>query len=90
MRSYTYMEHEPCYVWDIVDSIDDGRVYPFGDGLLHWLKRIGYKEYFKRSQLVSKLNRLRSQDRIHRSPRYARTLFRMLKGYGDEVRNGWS
>lgn len=39
VRFYRYYENNPCWIWDIIDSIDDDTVYPYCDKLLHWLKK---------------------------------------------------
>lgn len=58
VRSYCWFESSIDDVWGIIDSIDDSRIYPYCNELLHWLKRIGYKRYFNRSRCKLMLNRI--------------------------------
>ena len=50
VRLYQYCERNLCWLWDIVDSIDDTVTYPYCDKLLHWLKGVGYKRYSQRAK----------------------------------------
>ena len=72
--TYSYRETNSCFVWDIVDSIDNSRTYPYCNDMLHWLKGVGYKDYFhkanetwKRKQHIQKRLRI---FKIHRYPHY--------------------
>lgn len=56
--SYKYRETNPCWVWDIVDSIDENKNYPCCNSMLHWLKRVGYKKYYKRAEQLPKIMRI--------------------------------
>lgn len=49
VKAYKYNESNPCWMWDNIDTIQDDRIYPYCDELLHWLKSIGYKEYHQRA-----------------------------------------
>lgn len=49
VKSYHYVEVNPCWLWDIVDTIDEKKKYPYCNNLLHWLKEIGYKNYMRRA-----------------------------------------
>lgn len=80
VRSYRYCEINVCWLWDIVDSIDDTRSYPYCDELLHWLKKIGYKEYYKRTRLVRKIIGLKRIFKIHRYPHYMNIVSRRIAG----------
>lgn len=77
VRSYRYQENNPCWIWDIVDSIEDNKFYPYCDELLHWLKRLGYKKYFKRTQALPKVKRI---FKIYRYPHYLNVLLRRMLG----------
>ena len=77
VRNYAYCERNVNWLWDIVDSIDDGKTYPYCNDLLHWLKRIGYKKYFKRSQIVSKVMRI---FKFRRYPHYLKVVLLRLTG----------
>ena len=50
IKSYRYYENNPCWLWDIVEAINDNCIYPYCNEMLQWLKRIGYKEYLKRAR----------------------------------------
>ena len=39
VKSYHYVEVNPCWLWDIIDTIDRNRHYPYCNDLLHWLKK---------------------------------------------------
>lgn len=71
VRAYAYGDNVR-WLWDIIDSIDSDRAYPYCDDLLHWLKRIGYKEYRKRVMIVRNVKRL---FKIHRYPHFVKVLF---------------
>ena len=79
VRSYRWFEKVPCWTWDIIDSIDDSRTYPYCNELLHWLKRVGYKRYFNRSRQMHKLmlNRI---FKFSKYPHYACVVWRRLIG----------
>lgn len=74
MRSYRYYELNPCFLWDIIDAIDSKNVYPYCNRMLHWLKRIGYKEYFRRAK-----SRIAWHDRIHKWIGLFRKIIRIQK-----------
>ena len=48
MRSYHYVDTPSCWLWDTVDAIKEEKEYPYCNELLHWLKRIGWREYERR------------------------------------------
>lgn len=79
VRSYRWFEAVPCWAWDVIDSIDESRTYPYCNGLLHWLKRVGYKRYFNRTRLVRKLTDGRIFN-FGKYPHYARAVWRRLAG----------
>ena len=56
IRGYRYRESNPCWLWDNIESIDEERIYPYLDDLLHWLKKVGYKEYSRRANNRAKLH----------------------------------
>ena len=81
---YRYYEKNPCFLWDIVDTIDAKRDYECCNDMLHWLKRIGYKEYLKRakSRKVWR-SRIRQFIRIiciHKYPHYLKRIYGRLAG----------
>ena len=78
VRSYRWFEETPCWAWDIIDSIDDSHTYPYCDELLHWLKQIGYKKYFSRTQRARKLMSISRIFKIHKYPHYAYVVCRRL------------
>lgn len=76
IRSYQYCERNLCWLWDIIDSIDDTITYPYCDKLLHWLKRIGYKRYSKRAGFVTcNMDRL---FRFYKYPYYTKVVCQKL------------
>ncbi len=74
IKSYRYLD-TPCWHWDADMAIDSEREYPYCNDMLHWLKRIGYKQYLNRAMLHKVWsNRLRLIVRIffvHKYPYYA-------------------
>ena len=79
IRSYRYLETNKCWIWDIVDSIDDDTVYPYCNKTLHWLKKIGYKKYFKRISLMRKIQKSPRILKIHKYPHYIKVIFQSKK-----------
>lgn len=77
IRSYAYAESIPAWLWDIIDSIESDRTYPYCNDLLHWLKRIGYKEYRRRVVIVRNVKRL---FKIHRYPHFVKVLLNRIFG----------
>ena len=78
IKSYRYLD-APCWHWDTDEAIDAQNVYPYCNDMLHWLKRIGYKEYRRRamSRAVWRkhLGCLRKLFFVHKYPHY---LMRLL------------
>lgn len=75
VRGYKYHESNVCWIWDIVDSIDENTTYPYCNDLLHWLKSIGYKKYAKRAYSRLRLRRLSLKLlKIHRYPHYLKVV----------------
>lgn len=50
IKSFKYLESNPCWLWDNIETIIDERQYPYCNELLHWLKSIGYKEYTRKAR----------------------------------------
>lgn len=75
--SYQYKERNLCWLWDIIDSIDDTVIYPYCDKMLHWLKGVGYKRYSKRVKIVFYVSRL---FKFSRYPHYVKVVFLKLMG----------
>ena len=65
-----------CWLWDIMESIDESRTYPYCDKMLHWLKKTGYKQYCRR---VWRLFNLQRALNITRYPHYAKVIFTKFK-----------
>lgn len=59
IKSYRYAEFNPCWLWDNLETLEDDKVYPYCNELLHWLKKLGYKKYHKRTILRTKLGRIK-------------------------------
>lgn len=79
IRTYHYFETNKCWIWDIVDSIEDDTVYPYCNKTLHWLKNIGYKKYYKRLCLMRKIERAPWIFKIHKYPHYIKVIFQSKK-----------
>ena len=79
VKSYKYCEFNPCWLWDNIETIEDNRIYPYCNDLLHWLKGIGYKEYsaiaFKTTVRDAKIKKLLS---VHRYPYYMKVILSRL------------
>lgn len=71
IRSYGYRERNMCWLWDNQEAIDDNKVYPYCNDLLHWFKGIGYKKYSKRSHVVATYGRVFN---LRRYPYYMKVL----------------
>lgn len=75
IRSYRWFEGVPCWAWDIIDSIEDTRTYPYCNELLHWLKQVGYKRYFNRALRMHKLMALKRIFKFSKYPHYVRIVY---------------
>ena len=85
IRSYRYWEKNPCWLWDNVDAIDDARTYPQCDEMLHWLKKVGYREYQRRARkMLLVRNMARRLVSVHRWPHYAAAVVRRLRRHRSE------
>lgn len=80
IRLYCYLEKNPCWLWDNIETIEDERIYPCLDGLLHWLKKIGYKEYCRRVMVRANPSALRKILSINRYPHYVMVIVKKLTG----------
>lgn len=84
IRDYRYRESNPCWLWDNIDAIEDECVYPYLNDLLHWLKKIGYKEYVRRANNRAKLRaRMHMLSRVlfvNRYPCYVRAIWAKITG----------
>ena len=82
MYRYKYFEKASCFLWDIVETIDAKRDYECCNDMLHWLKRMGYKEYLKRAEARKVwCNRIRWYIRIillHKYPHYLKRMCERL------------
>lgn len=79
MKTYSYWERNPCWLWDNIDSIEEGKTYLYCNELLHWLKKVGYKEYLAKSkEIVLKRNIIKTLLRINRYPHYIFKIFMKL------------
>ena len=84
MRSYRYFEGGLAInlYWDIVDSIEDKKEYPYCNDLLHWLKGVGWREYErrvrKRQNTRSLLHKALRIVKVWRYPHYAAVVLRHL------------
>ena len=78
LKSYRYLEGNPCWLWDNIDTIDVGKNYPYCNDLLHWLKGIGYKEYLLRAKKHAKPTLLKRLMAISRYPYYLKVIIDKL------------
>lgn len=72
--SYEYNEKNLCWLWDIIDSINDNAMYPYCNNMLHWLKAMGYKSYNKRVHQRLKARRYLRILKIHKYPYYIKSI----------------
>lgn len=79
IRTYHYFETNKCWIWDIVDSIDDDIIYPYCNKTLHWLKKIGYKKYYKKICVMRKIQKLPRILKIHKYPHYIKVILQSKK-----------
>lgn len=77
IRSFKYYEKNTYMLWDIIDSIDENTVYPYCNDLLHWMKRMGYKKYYKK--VFYRFNKPRFL-RFYKYPHYMKKLFQKVIG----------
>lgn len=77
IRSYHYYERNPCWPWDIIDSIDENTVYPYCNDLLHWMKEMGYKTYQENAHRQNKKPKIL---RFYNYPHYMKKLFHKILG----------
>lgn len=81
IRAYKYRESTFCWLWDMIDTIEEGRTYPCLNELLHWLKSIGYKRYASRAnRRAALMGILKRAVSIRSYPRYARRVVFKLIG----------
>lgn len=80
IRGYRYRESSPSWLWDNIEAIDEDRVYPCLNGLLHWLKRIGYKEYARRAEKRAKPTMMRRMFSVRKYPHYVKVVLSKLLG----------
>lgn len=80
IRTYQYKESNPCWLWDMIDTIEEGRTYPCLNELLHWLKSIGYKRYASRAnRRAALMGILKRAVSIRSYPYYARrAVFKLI------------
>ena len=81
IKSYGYLD-TPCWHWDIDKAIDTNRDYPYCNDMLHWLKRVGYKEYLRKAKSRrvwrSRISRCIRIFFIHRYPHYLKRICERL------------
>lgn len=85
VKSYHYQESNPCWLWDINDSINLERQYPYCNNLLHWLKDIGYNIYIQKASNTppphSERLFLKRISHIRKYPYYIKTILVRLLNY---------
>lgn len=84
VKAYRYKESNPCWLWDNIETIDNNRVYPYCNNLLHWLKKIGYKKYSLRANTPPYSEGLffRRICRIRKYPHYVKVIIMNLINVG--------
>ena len=80
IKSYKYIESNPCWLWDNIDTIKDERIYPYCNDMLHWLKKIGYKEYLIRANKRLSPTIIRRIISIGRYPHYMKVIATKIIG----------
>lgn len=80
IRSYRYRESNPCWLWDNIETIDDNRVYPYLNDLLHWLKGLGYKEYVRRAEKAVRPTLIKRLLSFRRYNHYAKVAINKILG----------
>ena len=70
VRAYRYVESNPCWMWDNIETIDNNTTYPYCNDLLHWLKSIGYKKYHIMAQEHAKPTILKKLLNFKNYPQY--------------------
>lgn len=78
IRNYNYLESNPCWLWDNIDTINDTKTYPYCNEMLHWLKEIGYKEYLFRAEKKAKPTLIKRLTAISRYPRYIKEIIKKI------------
>ncbi|MCI6051404.1 hypothetical protein [Phocaeicola plebeius] len=74
IRNYEYHEKNLCWLWDIIDSIDNNTTYPYCNDMLHWMKAIGYQEYNRRVLKRIKSGKYLRILKIHKYPYYIKSI----------------
>ena len=75
IRNYEYNEKNLCWLWDIIDSIDNNVTYPYCNDTLHWMKALGYKEYNRKVLKSRKQKKYLRIFKIHKYPYYIKRIF---------------
>ncbi|WP_027456001.1 hypothetical protein [Xylanibacter brevis] len=84
IKSFRYVEGDPCFLWDNIETINENKTYPYCNELLHWLKAIGYKQYSAKSKEYAirraKFSKLKLIASVHRYPHYLYVIISSLFG----------
>ena len=72
IKSYSYQENDPCWLWDNIDTIDSNRQYQCCNDLLHWLKKVGYKKYTEKNKKKGLF--MRRLSRVNKYPYYIKII----------------
>lgn len=75
LMSYKYVESNPCWLWDNIETIDVDNTYPYCNELLHWLKYVGYKKYYLIAQKKSKPTMFRRLISFKNYPFYLKVIY---------------
>ena len=83
MYRYKFYEKNPCFLWDVIDTIDGKKNYTYCNDMLQWLRRIGYKQYVKRakSRIVwhNRIGRLMKVFYVRKYPHYLKRICDRLR-----------
>ena len=79
IKKFSYWEKNACWLWDIIDSINDNTKYVCCNELLHWLKKIGYKEYLKKASFKKKFGVWKKLLKIYKYPHYVRSVLKKFR-----------
>lgn len=80
VKDFKYKESNPCWNWDNIETIDENKIYPYCNELLHWLKTIGYKEYHHQVIERSKPTTLTRLLAFRYYPHYIKMVFSKFVG----------
>lgn len=78
VKSFRYLESNPCWIWDNVETIKDNYDYSYCNDLLHWLRKIGYKSYYSKTKNQTKVSVYKKLISFNRYPHYIKVLLHKI------------